>query len=53
MKEFWDSRDPEVAKLVDWIQNEPRRGSPFGVSDRVYSFYLSWLHQLIGRLEDG
>ncbi len=34
--EFYDSRDPEVPKLVDWIENEPSRGNFFGVSDQVY-----------------
>ncbi len=37
--EFYDSRDLEVSKLVDWIENEPRHGNFFGVSDQVYSFF--------------
>ena len=51
--EFYDSRDPAVSKLVDWIENEPRRGNFFGVSDQVYSFYQSRLYQLIDELEGG
>ena len=49
--EFYDSRDPAVSKLVDWIENEPRRGNFFGVSDQVYFFYRSRLYQLINELE--
>jgi hypothetical protein len=51
--EFYDSRDPEVSKLVDWIESEPRHGNFFGVSDQVYFFYQSRLDQLIGELESG
>jgi hypothetical protein len=51
--EFYDSRDPAVSKLVDWIENEPRRGNFFGVSDQVYSFYQFRLYQLIDELEGG
>ncbi len=51
--EFYDSRDPAVSKLVDRIENEPRRGNFFGVSDQVYSFYQSRLYQLIDELEGG
>ncbi len=51
--EFYDSRDPAVSKLVDWVENEPRRGNFFGVSDQVYSFYQSRLYQLIDELEGG
>ncbi len=50
---FYDSPDPAVSKLVDWIENEPRRGNFFGVSDQVYSFYQSRLYQLIDELEGG
>ncbi len=51
--EFYDSRDPAVSKLVDWIENEPRRGNFFGVSDQVYFHYQSRLYQLIDELENG
>ena len=53
LDEFYDSRDPAVSKLVNWIENEPRRGNFFGVSDQVYSFYQSRLYQLIDELEGG
>jgi hypothetical protein len=51
--EFYDSRDPKVSKLVDWIENEPRHGNFFGVSDQVYSYYRTWLDKLICELGDG
>ncbi len=51
LDEFYDSRDPVVSKLVNWIENEPRRGNFFGVSDQVYFFYRSRLYQLINELE--
>ncbi len=51
--EFYDPRDPKVPKLVDWIENEPRRGNFFGVCDQVYYFYQSRLDQLIEELEGG
>ncbi len=51
--EFYDSRDPAVSKLVNWIENEPRRGNFFGVSDQVYFFYRSRLYQIIDELEGG
>jgi hypothetical protein len=51
--EFYDSRDPAVSKLVNWIESEPRRGNFFGVSDQVYLFYQSRLYQLIDELESG
>lgn len=38
LDEFYDSRDPVVSKLVNWIESEPRRGNFFGVSDQVYFF---------------
>ena len=53
LDEFYDSRDPAVSKLVNWIENEPRRGNFFGVSDQVYFFYQSRLYQLIDELESG
>ncbi len=53
LDEFYDSRDLEVSKLVDWIENEPRRGNFFEVSDQAYSFYQSRLYQLIDELEGG
>ncbi len=53
LDEFYDSRDPVVSKLVNWIENEPRRGNFFGVSDQVYSFCQSRLYQLINVLEGG
>ena len=53
LDELYDSRDPMVSKLVNWIENEPRRGNFFGVSDQVYSFYRSRLYQLIEELEGG
>ncbi len=51
LDEFYDSRDPVVSKLVNWIENESRRGYFFGVSDQVYFFYRSGLYQLIDELE--
>ncbi len=53
LDEFYDSRDPVVSKLVNWIENEPRRGNCFGVSDQVYYFCQSGLDQLIEELEGG
>lgn len=38
LDDFYDSRDPVVSKLVNWIENEPRLGNFFGVSDQVYFF---------------
>ena len=51
LDDIYDSRDPAVSKLVNWIKNEPRRENFFGVSDQVYFVYRSRLYQLINELE--